>query len=235
MDLSELRSYEQAKELTNDLLKKWLVQYKFSVTETKDLRVFVESSQYEIFDLIISGNISNAIEIRLEIKDVSKRSVIVRVLDSEKIEPINGAEVVLIANGNVYSQSSDSNGITKFVIGFPTDEIDGDISVSSSGFNIEHQRITLQADRVQDINLNKTTGELTVSFTDPQEPTINPTPTDDSGQINLEIDWVKGLVISPAQVVHMAAQARYVRAQVLVALAGVFRVEVAFKSRKRHF
>ena len=163
---------------------------KFSVTETKDLRVFVESSQYEIFDLIISGNISNAIEIRLEIKDVSKRSVIVRVLDSEKIEPINGAEVVLIANGNVYSQSSDSNGITKFVIGFPTDEIDGDISVSSSGFNIEHQRITLQADRVQDINLNKTTGQLTVRFTHPQEPTINPTPTDDSGQINLEIDWV---------------------------------------------
>ncbi|MEO8174471.1 MAG: serine dehydrogenasease [Sediminibacterium sp.] len=29
LDLSELRSYEQAKELTNDLLKKWLVQYKF--------------------------------------------------------------------------------------------------------------------------------------------------------------------------------------------------------------
>lgn len=29
LDLSELRSYEQSKELTTDLLKKWLVQYKF--------------------------------------------------------------------------------------------------------------------------------------------------------------------------------------------------------------
>jgi hypothetical protein len=29
LDLSELRSYEQAKELTTELLKKWLVQYKF--------------------------------------------------------------------------------------------------------------------------------------------------------------------------------------------------------------
>jgi len=29
LDLAELRSYEQAKELTNDLLKKWLVLYKF--------------------------------------------------------------------------------------------------------------------------------------------------------------------------------------------------------------
>lgn len=163
---------------------------KFIVTETKDLRVFVESSQYEIFDLIITGNTSDTIEIRLELKDVSKRSVIVRVLDSEINEPINGAEVVLIANGNVYSQSSDSNGITKFIIDFPTDEIDGDISVSSSGFNIEHHRVTLQADRVQDINLNKTTGELTVSFTDPQAPSVSPTPTDNSGQINIEIDWV---------------------------------------------
>jgi formylglycine-generating enzyme required for sulfatase activity len=163
---------------------------KFSVNDTKDLRVFVESSQYEIFDLIISGNISNIIEIRLKQKDVSKRSVIVRVLDSEKNEPVDGAKVVLIANGNVYSQSSDSNGITKFVIGFPTDEIDGDISVSFSGFNIEHQRVTLQADRVQDINLNKVAGNLTVSFTDIQEPFVIPTPTDTSGKIGIEIDWV---------------------------------------------
>lgn len=34
LDLAELRSYEQAKELTNDLLKKWLVQYKFKNWDT---------------------------------------------------------------------------------------------------------------------------------------------------------------------------------------------------------
>jgi hypothetical protein len=34
LDLSELRSYEQAKELTTDLLKKWLVQYKFKNWDT---------------------------------------------------------------------------------------------------------------------------------------------------------------------------------------------------------
>lgn len=163
---------------------------KFSVSDTKDLRVFVESSQYEIFDLIISGNISNIIEIRLEHKDVGRRSVIVRVLDSEKNEPVNGAEVVLVTNGNVDSQSSDSNGITKFITEFPTNEIDGDISVSFSGFNIERQRVTLQADRVQDINLNKTTGALTVSFTDTEEPSVNPTPTNTSGQLDIQVEWI---------------------------------------------
>jgi Serine dehydrogenase proteinase len=34
LDLAELRSYEQAKELTNDLLKKWLVKYKFKNWDT---------------------------------------------------------------------------------------------------------------------------------------------------------------------------------------------------------
>lgn len=34
LDLAELRSYEQARELTNDLLKKWLVEYKFKNWDT---------------------------------------------------------------------------------------------------------------------------------------------------------------------------------------------------------
>lgn len=146
---------------------------KFSGNISGDLRVFVESRGHEPFDQIIE-DFSNTIQIRLE---DSKGSVLVRVLDSEKNEPVNGAEVILIVNGNKYSEISDSDGITKFTTGFPTDEIDGDISVSFNGFNIERKKVTLQADRVQDINLNKTTGSLTISFTDPEELPILPTPT----------------------------------------------------------
>lgn len=36
LDLSELRSYEQAKELTTDLLKKWLTQFKFKNWEVHE-------------------------------------------------------------------------------------------------------------------------------------------------------------------------------------------------------
>ena len=39
LDLSELRSYEQSKELTTDLLKKWLVKYKFKNWKTHQTTV----------------------------------------------------------------------------------------------------------------------------------------------------------------------------------------------------
>lgn len=47
-DLAELRSYEQAKDLTIDLLKKWLVQYKFkNWNQTKDRRIQVTDKMRE--------------------------------------------------------------------------------------------------------------------------------------------------------------------------------------------
>lgn len=137
----------------------------FSLIKTETLRVFVETDQYEIYDQIFSANTPNPIEIRLNPKDVSRKSVIVRVIDDKDDTPINGAEVILIVNSNIYSQITDSNGITKFTTAFPTDEIDGDISVSVTGFKSEHQRVTLQADRVQDIRLDKTSGTLFIGFT----------------------------------------------------------------------
>jgi hypothetical protein len=140
----------------------------FITSSGKTLRVFVESSQYEVYDQLIPNKFTNPIEIRLSPKDVSKKSIIIRVLDSQDSTPVRGAEVVFVANGNVYSQIADSNGITKFITGFPSDEIEGDISVSFNGFTIEHQRVTLQADRVQDISLDKEAGTVNVRLTGEQ-------------------------------------------------------------------
>jgi hypothetical protein len=134
----------------------------FAIESSSDKRVFVETSQYEIYDQVLPKGDNSLVEIRLSPKDVNRRNVIIRVFDSEQNIPIDGAEVVLIANGNVYSQPSDSNGITKFYMAFQTDEIDSDISVGFNGYKIEHQRVTLQADRVQDIRLDKTNGTISV-------------------------------------------------------------------------
>ncbi len=66
LDLAELRSYEQAKELTIDLLKKWLVKYKFKNWEThksnpqlKGKEVTLEEKQAraeEIADMLSDNN-----------------------------------------------------------------------------------------------------------------------------------------------------------------------------------
>ena len=151
----------------------------FIVTSDNDLRVFVEADRHEVYDEILPDKITNPVEIRLNLKDISKKSVIIRTLDNATSEPVRGADVVLIANGNVYSQVTDSNGITKFTTDFPADEIDGDISVTFDGFEIEHQRVTLLADHVQDINLDKESGTLSVSATgdDSDANTLAPTTT----------------------------------------------------------
>lgn len=151
---------------------------KFTVDASKDLRVFVETNEYIILDQIIPNDSDNNIELRLTLKEVGKKKVIIRVLDSENSNPISGAEVSLYANGGIYNQVTDSKGITNFVVSFPTDEIDGEISVSFDGFDIERQKVTLQADRIQDINLDKSSGTLTVSLTDTQEIPVLSSPSD---------------------------------------------------------
>ena len=134
----------------------------FAIQTDDEKRVFVETDKYEIYDQIIPKGDNSLVEIRLKSKDFNKRSVIIRVFDTNENIPIDGAEVVLIANGNVYSQIADSNGITKFYMAFQTDEIDGDISVSFNGYEIEHQRVTLQANYVQDVSLDTTNGTVSV-------------------------------------------------------------------------
>jgi len=146
-------------------------------------RVFVETDEYEIYDQIIFAETKSPQEIRLKQKDVNKRSVIIRVFDNERSIPVDGAEVVLIVNGAIYTQFADSHGITKFTTAFPSDEIDGDISVSFNGYKIENQRVTLQADRIQDIRLDKTAGTITVESdlqNNPVLPTLINTPIEGS-------------------------------------------------------
>ena len=47
-DLAELKNYEQAKELTIELLKKWLVKYKFKNWETRETSKTPVTDQYKI-------------------------------------------------------------------------------------------------------------------------------------------------------------------------------------------
>lgn len=149
----------------------------FTLLPSNDLRVFVETDKYEVYDQLLPEKIKNPVEIRLNLKDVDRKSVIIRALDNGTNAPVRGAEVVLIANGNIYSQVADSNGITKFTTDFPEDEIDGEISVTFDGFKIERQRVTLHADHVQDINLDKEAGTLSVSVTGDESGAIALVPT----------------------------------------------------------
>jgi len=86
-DLAELRKYEQAKELTIDLLKKWLVKYKFETwTEHKDGRIVTEEEKTQRAEEIANSLSDNRIwkshsrpldikvleELKLKINDFGK-------------------------------------------------------------------------------------------------------------------------------------------------------------------
>lgn len=137
----------------------------FNLLKAETLRVFVETNEYEIYDQIFASNISNPIEVRLAPKGTKEKYLIIRVIDNDTDLPINGAEVILIIGSNIYSQTTDSNGIIKITTEFHADKIDGDITVTTSGFKTERQRVTLQADRVQDIRLDKNTRTITIRLT----------------------------------------------------------------------
>lgn len=154
----------------------------FTVSFSKevDVRLIIESDRYEIYEREIQLSGDKVVYVRLKEQVGDSGSVIVRVVDDSDGVPIPGAEVLLLVEGDVYSQPTDSNGIAKFTVTFPGGKIDAQMSVSTKDYEIDYQRITLLPNKVQDIRLNPGTGIVKVSsFTEPQPPTSAPiVPTD---------------------------------------------------------
>ena len=85
--------------------------------------------------------------------------IVVLVVDGN-LEAVIGATIVLLANGETYSQVTDSNGLAKFTANFPADIIDAQIRVGAEGFETDAQRITLQPNTTVGIQLDPTTKSL---------------------------------------------------------------------------
>lgn len=137
----------------------------FIVTAPKNsrARLFVETDQFEIYDSNIQLKENQDIKIQLTPKGGDNKKIIVRVVDDYNSIPIEGASVVLIESGNTYSETTDSNGLAKFTISFVEDQIEAEISVSTSSYTINQQNVTLRPDEVQDVRLNQNTRVLIVA------------------------------------------------------------------------
>lgn len=134
--------------------------FKANVSNEVKARLIVETSNYEIYEQEIDLSRDTNIQIRLKQKAIDTSPVIVRVIDATNSQPVSTAKVLLLVEGDIYNQLTDSNGIAKFTIKFPSDTIEAEISVSTSRYEIEYQRITLLPNRVQDVQLNPQTGDI---------------------------------------------------------------------------
>lgn len=94
-DLAELRSYEQAKELAVDMLKKWLTKYKFKdwTTHSKDGTPVTlqekEARAFEIATKLSDNNIWKSHGRPIEIQ-VLRDDLHLKIIDFEENEELNG-------------------------------------------------------------------------------------------------------------------------------------------------
>lgn len=119
-----------------------------------DVRLIVESPQHQIFDRNFELPTKEAIDVKLLEPNPESGSVVIRVVNDQTGRTITNAEIVLIVEGNIYRNATDSFGITKFLLPFPDGKVDSRISVELDDFKTNDQRITLLPNRVQDVRLD---------------------------------------------------------------------------------
>lgn len=134
-----------------------------SEVDDKDGRLVVQADQFEIYEQQVSLPISRLLDIRLKNPSGNAGSVIVRVNNDEN-KFVSNAEVVLIVEGEILSQVTDTNGIAKFDVTFPSSgNLDAEMSVSTRDYEIKRQRVTLLPNKAQDVLLDRQAGTIEVT------------------------------------------------------------------------
>ena len=129
----------------------------FNVTNAGqgNLRVIVETDDYQIFEKQVVYPIETTIDVRLSEKQGSNKDVILRAVTDGSNTPIAGIDVVVTLDGNIYRQATDSDGFALFELPFPSEgEIDTQISINAQGYGIENQFSTLTPGKLQYILLS---------------------------------------------------------------------------------
>ncbi|MGK7883303.1 MAG: hypothetical protein AB4057_01595 [Crocosphaera sp.] len=80
--------------------------------------------------------------------------VIFRVVNAQTNKAVSGAAVVLLTNGDIHRQVTDSFGITKFSLQFPDGKAESRISVETIGYKTNDQIVTFLPNTVQDVRLD---------------------------------------------------------------------------------
>ena len=156
----------------------------FSVSDAGqgNLRIIVEADNYQIFEKQVLYPIETSLNIRLEKPQDTNENIILRTVSDGSNTPVAGIDVAILYNGNIYRQTTDSDGFALLTLPFPNDgEIDTQISVNAQGYDIKNQFSTLTPGKLQYVLL--TPQSLTVSI--PNIP-LSPFSTTSTASNNIE-------------------------------------------------
>ncbi|RMG20945.1 MAG: hypothetical protein D6732_27825 [Methanobacteriota archaeon] len=148
-----------------------------AISQDTNARLVVETDQYEIYESEIQLPYDKKVNVRLKERPADESSFIFRVVDDNDNTPVSGAEILILIEGDIYNQTTDSNGIAKLTIPVFGNKLEAQISINTENYEIKYQEITLLPNKVQDIRLNPKAGSITSSS--PTYTTTSPSlPTD---------------------------------------------------------
>lgn len=115
-----------------------------------NLRVIVETENYQIYEEQLDSSNETTIDVRLVEKQGSNENIILRAVKDGSTEPISGIEFSVVVDGGIYQQVTDSDGFAMLQIPFPSDGlVDAQISANATGYGIENQFTTLTPGKLQ--------------------------------------------------------------------------------------
>lgn len=127
-------------------------------------RLIVETDNYQIAERVIRSSDKTA-NIRLNEKMANSADVIVRTVKESDNSPIAGIEISLVAEGDIFKESSDSDGFARFTLPFPDGKgLNVRISISAKDYEVKDQIITLSPGKLQYIVLEPTALKVEIPY-----------------------------------------------------------------------
>ncbi|WP_420632369.1 hypothetical protein [Candidatus Leptofilum sp.] len=138
-------------------------------------RLVVKHAEHEISEKEVSLTVSGREDVQLSRKDETLGRVITYVVDNEDGRPLNGARVTIIADGNVFHDTTDDTGLARFELDFPTGQLDVELNVSTDDYITTNRSLTIRPNDVQNIRLNAEEETIVVAeeITVAEEPTLS--------------------------------------------------------------
>ena len=134
-----------------------------------DVSMTIEHDSYQIYNQQIELPREKLVEIRLNKKNKHSAKVIMRAVDDKDGTPLAGTNILLLVEGDIHNQITDSNGIAEFVLPFPEGKIDAKMSITPKNYEAQYQHVTLLPNKVQDIGLS-----MRSTYKPPVSPTATP-------------------------------------------------------------
>ncbi|MBC8161832.1 MAG: hypothetical protein H7Z42_11490 [Roseiflexaceae bacterium] len=117
-------------------------------------QLVAQADRYEVREDTVDLTESRNVTMMLRPQDANNRSIIVRIVHAVDRTPIANAQVTVIAQGAVYSDLTDGNGLATYAIPFDGATLAADISVNATGKQAATQNVTLQPTQLYEMSLD---------------------------------------------------------------------------------